>query len=81
MPSRIYPKVRIGSRFGDRTVVEVGVPDPKRRSDERVRWRCACGREGNGYVFNLRVYADRGAGCRHVSGGRTTAPFSEEDLP
>lgn len=49
---RHYPVVRVGDRFGERVVVQVLPRD--HTSNERVRWRCACGREGAGYTFNLR---------------------------
>jgi hypothetical protein len=63
---RRYPEARVGDKFGDRKVINT-LPrraDPSRRSDERVRWRCVCGKEGESYVFNLRANLPK---CRHRS--------------
>lgn len=59
--NRSYPPIGIGEIFGDRTVIDL-VRSTARPSDERARWRCVCGLEGESFAFNLRKYPPR---CGH----------------
>lgn len=71
MGERLYPIAQIGDVIGTRTIVAL-VPRGRRgRSDERVRWQCSCGLEGESYMFNLREHN----ACHHV-GGRVPSPAS-----
>ncbi len=63
MVSRRYEEAKIGDVFGPYVVTETLPRENARRSDERVRWRCTCGRVGESYVFNLRKAK---ATCVHV---------------
>lgn len=50
---RKYPPAKVGDKFGDRTVTQILPRDST--SNERVEWRCQCGKWGQSYVFNLRA--------------------------
>lgn len=71
MSARVHERARVGQRFGARTVAALVHADYT--ANERVVWRCDCGREGIGYVFNLRKTTrcsrcgtgDRRCGCGH----------------
>lgn len=49
---RKFPPAKVGDTFGARTVTALLPRDLT--SNERVEWRCVCGRWGTAYVFNLR---------------------------
>jgi hypothetical protein len=51
---RKYPKAKVGDRFGPYTVTAILPRGHKGRRDERVQWKCVCGRTGESWVFNLR---------------------------
>ena len=54
MSGRKHPPVAVGHTFGPYTVTRLLPRGYRGRSDERVVWRCTCGRVGISFVFNLR---------------------------
>lgn len=62
-PRRRYPEAKVGDTFGQYTVTATRPRGYRGRSDERVEWRCACGRSGESYVHNIRD----SKGCTHVN--------------
>ncbi|MDX6480339.1 MAG: hypothetical protein QOG85_849 [Gaiellaceae bacterium] len=68
---RIYAEVKVGDRFGDRTVIETFPRGYRGRSDERVAWRCVCGAAGASWVFNLRGAMND---CRHTNAAGIGSP-------
>jgi hypothetical protein len=73
MPARRHPHAQIGDRFGPYTVTKTQPRGHRGRSDERVGWRCTCGRSGESYVFNLRAAK---AVCTHRARETTEARSS-----
>lgn len=67
--ARRHPEAKIGDTFGPFTVTATMPRGHKGRSDERVEWKCTCGRWGESYVFNLRKAKDE---CRHAGPRRVT---------
>ncbi len=61
---RRHPEAKVGDRFGPFTVTATKLRGHRGRSDERVEWRCVCGRFGVSYVFNLRKAKDAFDGAR-----------------
>lgn len=53
-PVRKFPVTKVGDKFGPYTVTALLPRGYKGRSDERVEWRCECGRWGEAFVFNIR---------------------------
>lgn len=64
MRARVHHPLIVGDVIGDREVIAVGDRLGK-RADECVSWRCACGREGKSYAFNLRTGTGQ---CQHPEG-------------
>lgn len=61
--NRRYPVAKVGDRFGDREVIAIVPREGRKRAfDERVRWRCVCGYEGETFTYNLRRFPPR---CSH----------------
>ncbi len=67
---RKHPPAKVGDTFGPYTVTATRPRGHRGRSDERVEWKCTCGRFGESYVFNLRGAK---ASCNHVRAGRPTS--------
>lgn len=64
---RVHPEAKVGDKFGPLTVTATRPRAHRGRSDERVEWRCVCGRWGESYVFNLRKKKDA---CMHPEARR-----------
>lgn len=74
-PVRKYPLAKVGDMFGPYTVTRLLPRGYKGRSDERVSWKCACGRTGSSWVFNLRAISK----CHHKRAtGRASLPIGTE---
>lgn len=56
MPPRKYDVLRVGDRRGNRVIIAVLPRGFHGRSDERVAWACDCGRTGETFAFNFRLY-------------------------
>lgn len=64
---RKHPYAKIGDTFGPFTVTSLLPRGYRGRSDERVEWRCTCGKSGASWVFNLRTSTPA---CSHIRGKR-----------
>lgn len=53
-PPRKYREANVGDVINGRTVTRLLPRGYKGRSDERVAWRCSCGKTGKTFVYNLR---------------------------
>lgn len=64
---RRHPEAKIGDTFGPFTVTALLPRGYRGRSDERVEWKCSCGKWGSSFVFNLRKAKSE---CSHAPGSR-----------
>lgn len=71
---RKHPPAKVGDKFGPFTVTRTMVRGHRGRSDERVEWKCTCGKWGASYVFNLRRAKPE---CSHARAGWGAKPATK----